>query len=102
MEERIFRNFLSHSRHTCWRGGGIDVSRRDNLKDKYALITGGAGLLGFEHAFALLETGAKVIITDLNREDPEETKDKLIASLSELPFESEDQKKALVKIILMN
>ena len=54
-----------------------------NLKDKYALITGGAGLLGFEHAFALLETGAKVIITDLNREDLEETKDKLLKHFPE-------------------
>ncbi len=54
-----------------------------NLKDKYALITGGAGLLGFEHAFALLETGAKVIITDLNREDLEKTKDNLIKHFPE-------------------
>ena len=36
-----------------------------NLKEKVALITGSAGLLGQEHAIALLEIGAKVIITDV-------------------------------------
>ena len=38
-----------------------------NLKGKVALITGSAGLLGQEHAIALLEIGAKVIITDVNK-----------------------------------
>jgi len=37
-----------------------------NLSRKSALITGGAGLLGVEHAEALLEIGAKVILTDIN------------------------------------
>lgn len=37
-----------------------------DLTDKTALITGAAGLLGVEHASALLETGAKVVLTDLN------------------------------------
>jgi NAD(P)-dependent dehydrogenase (short-subunit alcohol dehydrogenase family) len=37
-----------------------------NLKNKFALITGAAGLLGSEHAEALLESGATVIMTDLN------------------------------------
>jgi len=36
------------------------------MKDKAALITGGAGLLGMEHASALLECGARVVITDIN------------------------------------
>lgn len=39
---------------------------RFNLNDKTALITGGAGLLGVEHAAALLECGAYVVITDVN------------------------------------
>lgn len=37
-----------------------------NLNGKTALITGGAGLLGVEHAAALLECGADVVITDVN------------------------------------
>ena len=37
-----------------------------NLSRRCALITGGAGLLGVEHAEALLEIGAKVILTDIN------------------------------------
>lgn len=38
-----------------------------NLTGKNALITGAAGLLGAEHALALLECGANVIITDVNQ-----------------------------------
>jgi NAD(P)-dependent dehydrogenase (short-subunit alcohol dehydrogenase family) len=37
-----------------------------NLTGKTALITGAAGLLGMEHAAALLEIGAKVILTDID------------------------------------
>ena len=37
-----------------------------NLDNKTALITGGAGLLGVEHAKALLEQNANVILTDIN------------------------------------
>ena len=37
-----------------------------DLSSKTALITGGAGLLGLEHAAALLESGATVILTDIS------------------------------------
>lgn len=37
-----------------------------NLNGSSALITGAAGLLGQEHAAALLECGATVILTDIN------------------------------------
>lgn len=37
-----------------------------DLTGKTALITGGAGLLGREHAAALLESGASVVLTDLD------------------------------------
>lgn len=39
-----------------------------DLTGKTALITGGAGLLGIEHATALLETGARVVLTDIGEE----------------------------------
>ena len=39
---------------------------RFHLSGKTALITGAAGLLGLEHAAALLECGAKVVLTDIS------------------------------------
>ncbi|MDK9713646.1 MAG: SDR family oxidoreductase [Sulfuritalea sp.] len=36
------------------------------LTGKTALITGAAGLLGLEHAAALLESGARVVLTDIS------------------------------------
>jgi NAD(P)-dependent dehydrogenase (short-subunit alcohol dehydrogenase family) len=39
-----------------------------SLSGKTALITGAAGLLGMEHAAALLESGASVVLTDLSAE----------------------------------
>ncbi len=37
-----------------------------DLTGKTALVTGAAGLLGIEHAAALLESGAKAVLTDVN------------------------------------
>jgi NAD(P)-dependent dehydrogenase (short-subunit alcohol dehydrogenase family) len=37
-----------------------------NLNGKTALITGAAGLLGIEHAAALIECGARVVLTDIS------------------------------------
>lgn len=36
------------------------------LNNQFALITGAGGLLGYQHARALLECGAKVVLTDIN------------------------------------
>ena len=41
-------------------------NKRFDLKDKYALITGSAGLLGVEHAFALLECNSNLVLTDID------------------------------------
>ena len=40
-----------------------------DLSGKWALVTGGAGLLGKEHAIALLEVGANVVLWDINEEN---------------------------------
>ena len=45
------------------------LSSKFSLSGKVALITGGAGLLGRAHAEALMQLGAKVILTDINQED---------------------------------
>ncbi len=44
------------------------VFSKFNLEGKVALITGASGLLGQEHAHALLESGATVILTDISME----------------------------------
>lgn len=37
-----------------------------DLKDKYCLVTGAAGLLGAQHAIALLEISASLVLIDIN------------------------------------
>ena len=54
-----------------------------SLISKNALITGGAGLLGIQHAIALLDLGAKVILTDINQEMLERAKIKLVETFEE-------------------
>jgi len=44
-----------------------------SLKNKTALITGAAGVLGREHCLALAEAGANVIVTDLNQKAIDDT-----------------------------
>lgn len=48
-----------------------------NLSNNVGLITGGAGLLGQEHALALLESNASVVVTDVSLQALELTKEKL-------------------------
>ena len=40
-----------------------------DLTDKIAVVTGGAGLLGFEHASALIEAGSIVYLADINEKN---------------------------------
>ena len=42
------------------------MNNKFDLSGRIALITGGAGLLGREHAKALLDNGAKVVLTDIS------------------------------------
>jgi NAD(P)-dependent dehydrogenase (short-subunit alcohol dehydrogenase family) len=56
---------------------------RFNLSGKSALITGAAGLLGVEHAAALLECGATVILTDVAEASLAAAKDHLTRDFPE-------------------
>lgn len=40
------------------------LNKKYNLEGKTAIVTGAAGLLGEQHAIALLESGANVVLTD--------------------------------------
>ena len=51
--------------------------KKFNLKGKTALITGGAGFLGIQHALALLECECKVIITDISKESLERAEEEI-------------------------
>ena len=48
-----------------------------DLRGKWALVTGGAGLLGKEHAAALLQSGANVVLWDINNVRLSKTSDEL-------------------------
>jgi NAD(P)-dependent dehydrogenase (short-subunit alcohol dehydrogenase family) len=57
-----------------------------DLTGKTALITGGAGLLGREHAAALLESGANVVLTDVSEKELEAAKNELSAVIGSQKF----------------
>ena len=54
-----------------------------DLSGKSALITGGAGLLGKEHALALLEVGANIVLWDVNKENLMRVTNELTKDFSE-------------------
>lgn len=53
-----------------------------DISGKHALITGGAGLLGKEHARALMQVGADIVLWDIN---PEALADSVVTLQSEYP-----------------
>jgi NAD(P)-dependent dehydrogenase (short-subunit alcohol dehydrogenase family) len=53
------------------------LPRPFDLNGKVAIVTGGSGLLGVQHASALAELGANVVIADINQERAKEKADKL-------------------------
>lgn len=53
-----------------------------SLTGKTALITGGAGMLGVQHATAILEVGGSVVITDLKMKDLDHAVDTLSQSFN--------------------
>lgn len=59
------------------------MNNKFNLDGRNALITGAAGLLGKQHAIALLEMGASVVLTDVNLAGLDKTKAALISGYPE-------------------
>lgn len=59
------------------------MNNKFNLNGRNALITGAAGLLGKQHAIALLEMGASVVLTDANMAGLDKTKAELIRGYPE-------------------
>ncbi len=51
-----------------------------NLKDRVAIVTGGAGYLGVAESFALAEAGAKVIVADIDIDKSKKVADEITKS----------------------
>ena len=60
------------------------IDAKFNLQDKYSLITGASGLLGEQHAIALLMLNSNVILTDIDFKKLIFLKEKLVKSFPEL------------------
>ena len=68
-----------------------------SLTGKTALITGGAGMLGIQHAAAILEADGSVVITDLKQKDLDEASEILSEKFSKIkihlhPMDVTDEK----------
>lgn len=67
------------------------ILKKYDLINKYALITGAAGILGYEHAAALIECGSNVVLTDINEITLSETKSNLLKNYDNLEFANNNQ-----------
>ncbi len=76
---------------------------KSDLLNKYCLITGSGGLLGYEHALALLEINSNVILTDINLPKLKNIKaklDKLYPKLRILIYKMDVSKeKSILKVV---
>jgi NAD(P)-dependent dehydrogenase (short-subunit alcohol dehydrogenase family) len=58
----------------------MKIQEKFDLKDRVAIVTGGAGLLGAEFCKTLAEAGASVAVVDLNIEAAQKIADSLVES----------------------
>jgi NAD(P)-dependent dehydrogenase (short-subunit alcohol dehydrogenase family) len=61
----------------------LELPKVFDLTGKVALVTGGAGLLGVQHARALAEIGARVVVADINLAAAEREVDKIKADFGD-------------------
>ena len=78
------------------------IDTKFNLQGKYSLITGASGLLGEQHAIALLMINSNIILTDINFNKLIFLKKKLVKLFPELEiliFKMDVNKEKSIKII---
>lgn len=57
--------------------GDSSILEKFNLSGRTAIITGGAGLLGRQHATALIQAGANCVLVDIDKESVQQAADEL-------------------------
>ena len=81
------------------------IDTKFNLQGKYSLITGASGLLGEQHAVALLMLNSNVVLTDIDFNKLVFLKKRLVKSFPELEiliFKMNVTKEKSIKIIANN
>ena len=58
----------------------MQIAQKFNLQGKVFIVTGGAGLLGLNHAQAIAENGGTVVILDLDLQKAEEAANSIQSS----------------------
>ena len=72
------------------------------LKDKVAIVTGGAGLIGRHHCIALRNAGAKVYLSDLDEKTCEKAADELEVSALCFDVTSKESLEKAKEVVLKN